>query len=251
MLRAMAASTHKTTQGSGPGQAVALRQEWQAWAGTFPDFMAELDRRRVPYLSHSKVATVERCPRCYYRQYVLGEPPSSDALTTGTLFHQAAAALYLSRRSAPPCASPTDAVPPLPKHPSPDEQPYLDNALALLAQNAWDGHEVVAVEELFFMDLAPTLPPVIGVIDLVLRSDESFVVVDHKTSKRFGDPDADQLVLYAEHVRRAHGGADHAVGTVRKDAGLVDTVGIGEREHERTCPFHYPGTGQGFCHVGG
>lgn len=207
MLCPMASSHHSPAHESRRGDAEVLRQEWQAWTGSFPDFMADLDRRRVPYLSHSKVATVERCPRCYYKQYVLGEPPSSDALTTGTIFHQAAAAFYLSRHRAPPGTSPANAALPPPKHPSPDEQSCLDNSLTLMVRHAWDEHEVVGVEELFFMDLAPDLAPVIGVIDLVLRSGDCFVVVDHKTSKRFGAPDADQLVLYAECTRRSHDGA--------------------------------------------
>jgi hypothetical protein len=79
-----------------------------------------------------------------------------------------------------------------------------------MVRHAWMGHEVVGVEELFFMDLAPGLAPVIGIIDLILRQGESYVVVDHKTSKRFNDPDPGQLVLYAECVRRAHAGADCA-----------------------------------------
>jgi hypothetical protein len=186
--------------------AKALQSEWQAWTGSFAEFMADLDGRKVPYLSHSKVATVERCPRCYYKQYILGEQPCSDALTTGLLFHQAAAASYARRRDSRRGAQPADGDPPVPQHPSLGEQPYLDNALATLTENVWEGHEVIGVEELFFMDLAPRLPPVIGVIDLVLRKGKSYVVVDHKTSKRFGEPDGDQLVLYAEHVRRAHDG---------------------------------------------
>lgn len=191
-----------------PGQAAALRREWQAWTGSFPEFMADLDRRHVPYLSHSKVVTVERCSRCYYKQYVLGEQPSSVALTTGLLFHRAAATFYDRRREARQNVPLADGDPPLPKHPSPDEQPYLDNAVATMAQNAREGHGVVGVEELFFMDLAPDLAPVIGVIDLILRAGQSYVVVDHKTAKRFGEPDGDQLVLYAEYVRRVHDGAD-------------------------------------------
>lgn len=168
--------------------------------------MADLDGRREPYLSHSKVATVERCPRCYHKQYILGEQPWSDALTTGLLFHQAAASFYQKRRDVRPGAQPAGGDPALPPHPSPGDQPYLDNALATLTANVWGGHEVVGVEELFFMDLAPRLPPIIGIIDLVLRKGKSHVVVDHKTSKRFGEPDDDQLVLYAEHVHRAHEG---------------------------------------------
>ena len=79
--------------------AETLQRNWRAWTGSFPEFMRQLDQRRTPYLSHSKVATVERCPRCYFQQYILGEQPSSDALTTGVAFHQAAAAFYEATRA--------------------------------------------------------------------------------------------------------------------------------------------------------
>lgn len=207
-LSLMSTSEHHASTDSLPGSAEALSQAWQAWGGSFPSFMADLDRRGVPYLSHSKVATVERCPRCYYRQFVLGEQPASDALTTGLLFHQAAAAFYLRRREAPLGGAPAAVATAPPPHPSPTEQPLLDNALTLMAQHAWDGHEVVGVEEIFFMDVGMDLPPVIGVIDLILRVGPSYVVVDHKTGKRFGEPDHDQLVLYAEYIRRRYGAAE-------------------------------------------
>jgi len=194
------------TASAGNNRAVpaeTLQRNWREWTGTFPEFMRHLDQQRTPYLSHSKVATIERCPRCYYQQYLLGEPPSSEALTTGVAFHQAAAAFYEARRAGRRGLSVDDLCRLMPPTPIPDEQPYLNNACKTLLQNAWDEYEVAAVEELFFMDLAPELPPVIGIIDLVLRADRSYVVVDHKTSKRFNDLDSGQLELYAEQVRRS------------------------------------------------
>jgi hypothetical protein len=165
--------------------------------------MQHLDGQGTPYLSHSKVATVGRCPQCYYNQYILGEQPESDALTTGLLFHQAAAGFYEAMQAGRQDVSLEEVLQLSPKHPAPGEQPYLDSGYQTMLQNAWAGYEVVAVEDLFFIDLAAGLPPVIGIIDLILRKGRSYVVVDHKTSKRFGDPDADQLGLYAEYVRRS------------------------------------------------
>ncbi|MBN2449944.1 MAG: PD-(D/E)XK nuclease family protein [Lentisphaeria bacterium] len=181
-----------------------------AWLDTFDAFMRDLDRRRVPYLSHSKVATVERCPKCYYDQYVLGVRPASSALTTGLLFHEAAALFYAARQSHRGDGVPGGAALPAekPAHPEPGQQDVLDNAVATMVRNAWDGYEVVAVEKLFFMDLSPGLPPAIGIIDLVLRRGNVYVVVDHKTTRRFGEPDAGQLMLYAEHLRRALAAAE-------------------------------------------
>ncbi|MBI2893950.1 MAG: PD-(D/E)XK nuclease family protein [Deltaproteobacteria bacterium] len=42
------------------------------------------------------------------------------------------------------------------------------------------------------------------IVDLILRNGADFVVVDHKTGKKFNDEDEGQLVLYAEYVRRKY-----------------------------------------------
>ena len=185
--------------------AEALQREWQGWKKGWSRFMDALDAQEVPYLSYSKVSTVERCPRCYYNQYILRQELSSTALTTGSLFHRAAEAFYDALRLGQPFDAPAVAQHLRPKHTDPTQQAHLENAIKTLRQNAWEGYEIVATEELIFLDLAPRLPPVIGVADLVLRKAGSYVVVDHKTSKRFNDPDPAQLVLYAKHVRQRHG----------------------------------------------
>lgn len=122
----------------------------------------------------------------------------------GGVFHRVARTFYSSLRqgrlSKPQELVKAAALAKVPK----DSHPLVRNALALLRSNYWDGHEVVSLEEPFFMDLASRLPPVIGIPDLVLRRDGSFLVVDHKTSKAFKDLDSSQLVLYAEHIRRQY-----------------------------------------------
>jgi len=178
-----------------------LERAWGHHRGSFPSFMARLDRERVPYLSHSKVAEFRRCPRCYHRQYVLGQREETEAMHLGTLFHAAARRLYTARSTADPQhllsrlqTRGLDA----------DSDRKLRNAIILLHQNRWSAHSILSVEEPFFIDLASGLPPVIGVADLILRHGSKALVVDHKTSARFNDLSADQLVLYAEHARRAH-----------------------------------------------
>ncbi len=180
----------------------SLRRTWGRWRGSFAWFMKKLDERQIPYLSHSKISTVERCPRCYYNQYIRGEKPSSDAITTGLLFHSAVASFYEAIQSNRPITSPGISLKISPKHPTLSERPLLNSALKTMRLNVWEGYEVVSVERPFFLDLATGLPPVIGVIDLILKLDNFYIVVDHKTSKRFGGLDADQLVLYAEYIRR-------------------------------------------------
>ena len=163
--------------------------------------MARLDREKTAYLSHSKISLFERCPRCYYRQYILDERPDFPAILLGTLFHKAAHEFY---RSHSPI-SPTKLFAHLNARPLDIErQGKLRNALVLLCQNRWSDCVVVSVEEPFFIDLDSGLPPIIGVPDLVLSDGKLLKVIDHKTSTKFSKPDAGQLVLYAEHLRRCH-----------------------------------------------
>jgi hypothetical protein len=74
--------------------AESLERSWNRWKGSWESFMNKLDRNEVPYLSHSKVVTLERCPRCYYNQYILGEKLDATSVAVGSLFHQAAKAFY-------------------------------------------------------------------------------------------------------------------------------------------------------------
>jgi hypothetical protein len=133
--------------------AESLRRAWTRWRGSFSTFMRSLDKREVPYLSHSKITTAERCPQCYYSQYILGQKPSSDALTTGTLFHRAAAAFYEAVRSDRRLTSSVVAKQLKPRHPNRLGRQQLRNAIRTLECNAWEGYEVVEIEDIFFMNL--------------------------------------------------------------------------------------------------
>ena len=171
---------------------------------SFVRFVTKLDRQGVPYLSHTKVTCLERCPRCYYRQFVLGEQKEYPAMVLGSLFHLAARTYYTSDQTKDHHGPAKLLRDNRSKKLVDEDRIKLANSLELLRANHWEGHEIASVEEPFFMDLASGLPPVIGVPDLVLRRNGALVVVDHKTGKSFGDRDPSQLILYAEHLRRFH-----------------------------------------------
>jgi hypothetical protein len=182
--------------------ALQLERAWSKWTQGFPAFMEQLDRKKTPYLSHSKVALFQRCPLCYYRQYILGEKQDSEAMHLGQLFHETAAHLYSSTSSF----SPSRLIKRIKtKRLDVDRIKQLHNAITLLCQNGWFGLTIASVEEPFFLTLARGLPPIIGVADLVLRNGDIVTVIDHKTSTKFNDHDHGQLVLYAEHARIHHG----------------------------------------------
>ena len=181
----------------------SLEESWQRYRPqNWSQFICRLDRSGIPYLSHSKLTRLESCPRCYYREYILGEKQESDALRRGTLFHHAAKIFYAALKNGQRI-KPAVSAQQIRANSLPDETLLmLRNALKLLQKNQWEKHDILAVEDCFFMDLAPGLPPIIGVPDLVLSRGDSLIIVDHKTSKSFNNLDSSQLILYAEFFRR-------------------------------------------------
>ena len=181
-----------------------LERSWRRSRKPWGAFVDRLDKAKTPYLSHSKLTLHERCPRCYHRIYVLGQKEESEAMRLGTTFHHAANKFY---ETYPAGKLPT--VPSLLKSIdktglSKDSIVLLRNGLEILRKNRWEGHEVVSSEDPFFFELASNLPPIIGVSDPILKRGDTWIVVDHKTSKSFNNHDPSQLVLYAANLRRAH-----------------------------------------------
>jgi hypothetical protein len=167
-----------------------------------------LDRAGERFLSFSKVGTVESCEYRYFLEYVklVKLDPQPDYFAKGGLFHQAIARHYRERARGRRAKFETHCR--FIDRKWDDDPPHLKNALRLATDHAWMEHEVVAVEEPFVLDLGEDLPPLLGIVDLILRDGDAFTVVDHKTGKNFYAQDELQLVLYREHVRRRYGTAD-------------------------------------------
>lgn len=186
-------------------------------AGDADRFAERLRAERIPHLSFSQVTTVEACPYRYYLQYVRGiEPdPVPDYFTKGKLLHQLIARDYCNGHRQ--CFdSPTKPGQGLNTRPAYEDEvalqfngenlAHLLNALELHRQNAWRGAEVVGVEHPFVMRVDSTLPPLVGVIDLVLKENGSYLLVDHKTGRNFYPDDELQVAIYAQYIHQAYGG---------------------------------------------
>ncbi len=196
----------RTTMQKALPSAQDIRRAWDRWTGRFEAFARKLDREGVPYLSFSKIASLEFCPQRYLLEYVkrVRLRPEPGYFVKGRLLHEAAARVYRAaqrgrtpsldglRRRLDRCLSKEDAR-------------HVRNAIQLLVQGVDPRWEVVAVEEPFILDLGPELPPCLGIVDLMLRRGKRHLVVDHKGGKRFGTPDRLQLVLYREYARRQYG----------------------------------------------
>ncbi|MBI5525594.1 MAG: PD-(D/E)XK nuclease family protein [Deltaproteobacteria bacterium] len=177
-----------------------------AHKGGARSLVEKLDARGHRHLSFSKIACVESCPYSYFLQYVKREEldPQPAYFVKGRVFHRAAASFYRRvARGQRPAATDLGTI-----TRRPDDivaECHLRNAAEVLAQNAFEGWEVLGVEDIFVLDLGRGLPPCVGVIDLVLRQGSTYAVVDHKTGKDFWRQDPMQLAIYREHVLREHG----------------------------------------------
>ena len=183
----------------------AIRDALAAHRGGMSSFVKQLDRGAAPYLSYSKITSVEFCPYRYYLEYVkrIRLRPEPVYFTKGRTFHKAADRLY--RAVARGATVREDALERLIcKHDDETDRQHLRNAVALLRENAMADWEVLGVEQPFVLSLTPDLPPCIGVVDLILRREDVLAVIDHKTGKRLGNGDAMQLALYREHALRIH-----------------------------------------------
>ena len=197
---------------------------------------------RVPHLSYSRVATFEFCPRAYYLEYVrhVRLVPEPEYFRKGRVFHRAAQRLYSS-------VSPSGARSPLNGNSlrgvkKAEDKRHLRNAVALMLENRWGPDwEIVGVECPFVVSLHDELPPLFGVIDLILKNGSRYAVVDHKTGASFREQDPLQLVLYREFVRAEFGAATvdayfdqyrwvNNLDRVRKPAFVRNKVRVGSGE---------------------
>ena len=183
-------------------------------------FAQTLRRERIPHISFSQVSCVEFCPQRYYLQYVLGQDPDPlpDYFTKGKLFHSLLADFY--RGNGHPSNHPpntagqafADGALPHPASPngapsslSPTSRTHLENAYAVHLQHSWSDCRVIAVEQPFAMLADEALPPLVGVIDLVLEHEGETIIVDHKTGRDFYPQDELQSAIYSEYLRRQFG----------------------------------------------
>jgi hypothetical protein len=154
--------------------AKALTEQLQAWNGDLQRLTRRLDREGVRWLSFSKVKAVEDCEERFRLEYVEGVrlDPRPEYFLKGELFHRAVARLYRERTRGRRAKLETD-LRQIDRHWD-DDPPHLKNAVRLAHAQAWDESDVVGVEEPFVIDLGDGLPPLVGIVDLVLRDGECF-----------------------------------------------------------------------------
>ena len=174
----------------------------QAAGGNADEFIRLMKASPLPSLSFSKVSTVEACQYRFYLQYILylDPQPLPDYFVKGKLLHTVIAASYqkVANQENP---SLQDHQELLGQVAGLQARTHLSNATSVHLQNLWTADEVLGIEQPFVMLVDEKLPPVIGVIDLLLRQGDGFVVIDHKSGRNFYPPDLLQMAIYRQWLR--------------------------------------------------
>jgi ATP-dependent exoDNAse (exonuclease V) beta subunit len=165
-------------------------------------FVQALHHQNLPYLSYSQITTVEFCQQRYYLQYILGQQPEPlpDYFTKGKRLHELIAQTYQGEKDGA-VVSLEDLHAQLAASKEFCDLAHLANALNLHQQHRWQAERVLAVEHPFAILLAEDLPPLVGVIDLVLKDGNAIILVDHKTGRNFYPYDELQVAIYAHYIR--------------------------------------------------
>ncbi|MCD6577303.1 MAG: PD-(D/E)XK nuclease family protein [Anaerolineaceae bacterium] len=177
--------------------------------GDSSQFVKTLKREEIPHLSFSQITTVEFCEYRYYLQYIKKETPDPlpDYFTKGSLLHQIIADTYEMIRTG----SDRGGIPAEHRISTKfigDNKRHLLNAYQIHQSNIWNGFEVVGVEHPFVMDVGGNLPPMVGVVDLILKQNGNFILVDHKSGRNFYPYDELQVAIYKKYIQTAFDGAD-------------------------------------------
>ncbi len=179
-----------------------LIDEMAAAGGDSEPFADQLRQRGLPHISFSQVKSIEFCEAEYTWKYILYRQPHPMPayFAKGKLLHQAIAASYAAL-AGQPAQDPASLI----AGATLEEQHrrHLNNALATHRQNLWQGMRVLAIEHPFVFSLAGDLPPVVGVIDLVLQDEDGLILVDHKTGRAFAEQDELQLAIYRHYASQA------------------------------------------------
>lgn len=176
--------------------------------GDSDGFAKTLRQKQIPHLSFSQISTVEFCENRYLMQYVeMRDPdPIPDYFTKGKLFHQIVASFYKHKNNSQFDIE-KDAFKIIAESYPGLNQCHLENAFLVHLENYWKDCEIVAIEKPFAMIIDPIMPPFVGIIDLILKRDDKYILVDHKTGRNFYPLDGLQMAVYVEYMHRLTGDA--------------------------------------------
>lgn len=184
-----------------------IRENLQTCSGDADAFVSTLKNERIPHLSFSQITTIEFCETRYHLQYIemQAPDPTPTYFLKGKVMHELIAETYRCMQSGKrgDMQPPDEGL-----APAMDQESvrHLRNAYQVHQKHTWTGYTIEAVEHPFVMEIEEGMPPMVGVIDLVLRQNGDFTLVDHKTGRDFYPYDTLQVAIYAKHIEDAHAG---------------------------------------------
>lgn len=225
---------------------VEMRRLLKRYKGDIGCFARHLISEHVPHISYSIISTYEFCPRRYELEYIKGVEldPLPGYFVKGRMFHEIAARHYARVKACDRRGLADVAMPLLRSIENDEDRTHVENALCLLERNMWHGWEIVGIEKIFVMRLHQHLPPLVGVIDLLLRKGGKYAVVDHKTGRNFWWVDPLQVTIYREFVRKVHHSTNcaayndeyrwvNSLERIRTPAFSRSRIAFGKRSRER------------------
>jgi len=164
-------------------------------------FAHQLRERNIPHLSFSQVAAVEFCHQRYFLDYVqfVELNPIPEYFVKGKLMHQFIASTYEHIASELDIDR-TSYIETIRHHYNDHHRIHLENAVQVHLQNIWQEWQILGVETPFVMMVDSKLPPLVGVVDLLLQRDKLVIIVDHKTGSDFYSPDKLQMAIYYKYA---------------------------------------------------
>ncbi len=178
-------------------------------SGNADQFLLALKAAYLPNLSFSKISTVEFCQHRYFLQHVkhLQPEPLPDYFIKGKLIHRIIADSYNHIQQHKPFQ--IQAYMELIENEyNGGWRMHLFNAAQVHMQNLWQDAEVIGIEEPFVIMLNEDLPPVVGIIDLILKQEDQYFVIDHKTGRDFYPQDELQMAIYELYIQRQYGATE-------------------------------------------
>jgi CRISPR/Cas system-associated exonuclease Cas4 (RecB family) len=164
-------------------------------------FIERLHHSELLHISFSQVYAFETCARQYYLRYILGREisPTPEYFIKGKALHRTIAKAYRAyneRRDFNEDIISFEEI-----HRFSQAGNHLLNGYLTFRENMLPADEVIGIEKPFVFLMDGDIPPVVGVIDLILRKGDLLILIDHKTGRDFYQPDMLQMAVYLNYLR--------------------------------------------------
>ena len=169
--------------------------------GNSDEFVALLHKRNVSHISFSQIYAYETCPYQYYLRYILGKEitPVPEYFIKGKALHRTIANVYRALNEGRESNEETICFDGIDRFSQAGV--HIRNAFLTFQENKMLSDEILGIEKPFVFLIDGDIPPVVGVIDLILRRGETLIMIDHKTGRDFYQPDILQMAIYLHHIR--------------------------------------------------